>query len=715
MKTISYAVDAQGVALLTIDLPERPVNVFTPDFIADLGTAVEQVLADEKVVGAVITSAKSAFIVGADLSDLVKAYDKGMTPSQASKYFDTEMRLMRRIETGGKPFACAINGMALGGGLELALSCHWRVLADDGKALLGLPEVSVGLLPAGGGTQRLPRLIGIEKALPLLLDGTHIAPAKALQLGIVQALAPKDQLIEQARQWVLAHPGAQQPWDIKGFKVPGGVGALAPHAWTSFLHTTTQTRRAGADRYPAPLAILSAVYEGTQLPIDKALGIEAKYFGQLLAHPVARNLIRTLFLRKGEANKLTRRPAGVAPSKVAELGVLGAGMMGAGIAYSAAMAGIKVVLIDTTAQAAQNGQAYAAKLLDKAVERGTLARGKADEVLARIQPSTEHSALSNCNMVIEAVFEDRQVKADVTAKAEAHMKLDAVFASNTSTLSIDSLAERSRRPAQFVGLHFFSPVDKMPLVEVIRGPRTSDSALARALDLVAQLKKTPIVVNDGPAFYTTRVFCTFVDEGMQMLAEGVAPALIENGARLAGMPVGPLAVIDETTTSLRWKVTLQARADKLPANFSEPTGAAVCERMVTLGRFGRKAGGGFYDYPQGGRKQLWTGLKEEFPVAAAQPDPQEVVSRLLCIQALEAARCLEEGVLVNAHEGDLGSILGVGYPSWTGGALSYIDTVGIRAFVATCDALAQKYGARFAPSAWLRERAERNEPLVSNP
>ena len=714
MNTIRYNVDDQGVALLTIDLPDRPVNVFTPDFVADLERAVNQVLTDDKVIGAVVTSAKNSFIVGADLTDLVSAYDKGLTPSQASRYFEREMQLIRRMENGGKPFACAMNGMALGGGLELALACHWRVLSNDPKAVIGLPEVTVGLLPGGGGTQRLPRLIGIEKALPLLLQGNHITPQQAVELGVVNAIAPRELLVKQAIEWVRTHPEAQQPWDKKGFQVPGGVGPMAPHYWTTFLHNTSRQKRASAGRYPAAQAILSAVYEGTQLPIDKALRVEAKYFGHLISDPVARNLIRTLFIRKGEANKLVRRPDSVAFSKVQRLGILGAGMMGAGIAYSAAMAGIDVTLIDVSMDAANRGKQYSVKLLEKAVQRG-MDRVRADAILAHIQVSDNHTPLADCEMVIEAVFEDRTVKADVMIQAEQHMQPGAVLASNTSTLSIDSLAVRSQRPSQFVGMHFFSPVDRMPLVEVIRGSSTSDETLARALDLVAQLKKTPIVVNDGPAFFTTRVYCTFVDEGMQMLGEGVAPALIENGARLAGMPTGPLAVIDETTTDLRWRVIQQARADGLSARFATPTGAVVCERMVQLGRFGRKSGGGFYEYPVGGRKQLWTELSASFPVATQQPDVQDVIDRLLCIQALEATHCLEEGVLDNAHEGDLGSILGVGYPSWTGGALSYIDTVGIQSFVKTCDGLAQKYGPRFEPSAWLRERATNNQQLVSNP
>ena len=715
MKTINYEMRAGGVALLTIDLPGRAVNVFTPEFVADLAQAVEKVLTSADVVGAVITSSKSSFIVGADLLDLVHAYDQRVTAVEASHRFDRENALMRQIETGGKPFCCAINGLALGGGLELALACHHRVIVDDTKTLIGLPEVTVGLLPAGGGTQRLPRLIGIEAALPILLQGQPLLPQQALKLGIVHALVSRESLVEGAARWVREHHGAQQPWDTKGFQVPGGVGCLAPHATASFQYNTQLTRRNNAGNTPAPLAILSAVFEGSQLPFDRALRIEAKYFGQLLASPVARNLMRTLFIRKGEADKLARRPAGVPPSKVLKLGIVGAGMMGSGIAYAAARAGIEVILLDATQETAERGKQYAVKALDKDVERGKTGRSQADAILARIRPSTDYALLRDVDLTVEAVFENRLVKAEVTAKVEAQLPAHAMMASNTSTLMISKLATRSTRPAQFIGMHFFSPADRMPLVEVIRGKQTSDATLARALDLVAQLKKTPIVVNDGPGFYTTRVYCAYVDEGMQMLAEGVEPALIENAGKLAGMPVGPLAVVDETALDLRWNVVLQAREDGLGERFTHPTGEAVMRRMVEIKRLGRKSGGGFYDYPANGRKRLWPGLAGLFPPATAQPDVQELRDRLLTIQALEAVHCLDEGVLVQPQEGDLGSVLGVGFPSWTGGTLSYIDTLGGVAFVARCAVLAAKYGKRFEAPASLREKARNGQALVSTP
>lgn len=716
MTTLKFDIDADGVALISIDLQDRPVNVFTPELTADLAAAVERVIATPEIKGAVITSAKSSFIAGADLKNLVAAYDQGATLAQAAQRFASENALMRRMETGGKPFAAAINGLALGGGLELALACHYRVLSDNPKAMVGLPEVSVGLLPAGGGTQRLPRLLGIEKALPLLTQGTQLAPAAALQLGVVDALAPAAEVVATARAWVLAHPQAQQPWDAKGYKTPGGAGCMAPFAVKSFQAGTTLARRAGFGNQPAALAILSAVFEGTQLPIDKALAVEAKYFAQLFTNPVSRNLIRTMFINKGAADKLSRRPEGIAKTSVSKLGVLGAGMMGAGIAYAAASAGIDVILLDASPEGAEKGKSYSAAALDKDLAKGRGTREEADAILARIRPTTSYADLAGCQLVVEAVFENRDVKAVVTAQAEEFLAPDAVFASNTSTLMITGLAHKSRRPANFIGMHFFSPVERMPLVEIIMGAGTSQETLARALDLCGQLRKTPIVVNDGPSFFTTRVYCTYVDEGMQMLADGVEPALIENAARMAGMPVGPLAVVDETTTDLRWKVIKQAETDQLDQRYTRPPGYAVCETMVEkLQRPGRRFGGGFYEYPEAGKKQLWPGLKEAFPPKPQQPEAEELKRRFLAIQALEAARCLEEGVLTRAEDGDLGSVLGVGYPAWTGGALSYIDTVGIAAFVAECRRMADAYGARYRPTAWLEERAARNERLVGSP
>ncbi|MCK9987171.1 MAG: 3-hydroxyacyl-CoA dehydrogenase / enoyl-CoA hydratase / 3-hydroxybutyryl-CoA epimerase [Azoarcus sp.] len=717
MNTLKLEVDADGIALVTIDLPGRPMNVLATELIADLGLMLDEVVARVDVRGVVISSAKSnGFIAGGDLKELVEAHDRGWTPQRGVECVWELSSLFRRLETCGKPIAAAMNGLALGGGLELALACHYRVLADDPKAVVGLPEVTIGLLPGAGGTQRLSRLIGIEKALPLILGGDHVKPAVAAKLGIVHALAPLADVVATARRWLLESPDPVQPWDKKGFRVPGGAGCLAPQASQSFMLGTAGVRGRHLDNYPAPKAILSAVFEGTQLPIDRGLAVEAKYFGRLLVDPVARNIMRTTFINRTAANKLVRRPASVPKSAVRRLGILGAGTMGGGIAYCAASAGIDVVLLDATQENADRGKDYSRRILAKDLERGRTTADKMDALLARIHPVTRYEALDGCDLVIEAVFEDRTIKAGVTAKAEAVIAPDAIFASNTSTLMIGTLAEKSSRPANFIGMHFFSPVDKMPLVEVIVGRQTSDTALARALDLVGQLRKTPIVVNDGPAFYTTRVFCTYVDEGLQMLADGVEPALIENAARNAGMPIGPLAVLDETTQELRWKVILQAQADGLPAQFTHPAGREVLRALVEdHKRLGRRQGGGLYDYPAGAKKHLWPGIAAAFPATADQPDVEDLKKRLLYVQALEAARCYEQGIVTEAADADLGSVLGVGYPTWTGGTLSFIDTVGIRPFVDECRRLAARWGARFEPSPWLVARAERGERFYPLP
>ncbi|WP_340053207.1 3-hydroxyacyl-CoA dehydrogenase NAD-binding domain-containing protein [Pseudomonas sp. JAI120] len=711
MNTLKFDVGHDAIAVISLDLPDSSVNVFTPELVADLEAAVERVLSEDSIKGAVLTSAKSTFLVGADLKALVRAYDTGVTATEASQRFARENTLFRRMETGGKPFVAAINGLALGGGLEICLACHYRVLFDDPKAKVGLPEVTVGLLPAGGGTQRLPRLLGIEAALPLLLDGKPIAPKDALNLGVVDELASADQLIERARQWAVAHPQIQQPWDCKGFQVPGGAGPLAPHASRTFRDGTAILKTKTQGNYPAPLSILSAVYEGTQSSLDVGLRIEAKYFGLLLSDPVARNLMRTLFINKAAADKLENRPKGFAPSKVKRLGVLGAGMMGAGIAYAAASVGIEVVLIDASLENATKGKQYSKNILDKQLARGQSSQDSIDALLARITCTIDYAMLDGCDLVVEAVYESREVKADVIGKAEAMLGRDAIFCSNTSTLPISGLAEYAQHADQFIGMHFFSPVERMPLVEIIVGKRTSEKTIAYALDFVGQLKKTPIVVNDSPGFYTSRIFCTFIDEGMAMLAEGVIPSLIENAARQGGMATGPLAVTDEVSLDLQLKVALQAKEDGLEDKFLRLHALPVIRRFNELGRLGRKSGGGFYEFPRNGKKHLWDGLSKLYPLATEQPCVDEVRDRLLYIQALESARCVEEGVIDRAGDADLGSILGIGFPGWTGGALSFIDTVGLIPFVERCEQLAQRHGARFRPSAWLCERAKRNHPF----
>lgn len=711
METLRYSIDGDGIALIAIDVPDRPFNVLTPQLERELSEAVAQAAADGNVRGVIITSAKpSGFVAGADIKQLVQAFDRGIGAAEGAAMSREVSRRFREIETCGKPVVAAINGLALGGGLELALACHHRVLAEDRKAVLGLPEVNLGLLPGAGGTQRLPRLIGIEKALELMLSGRHVGPQEALQLGIVHALAPVDRVVQAARAWLLDAAVAQQPWDVKGYRPPGGTGPLASHAPRSFTMGTALAAQRTQRNAPAPLAILSCVYEGTQVPIDVGLRIESKYFGRLLADPVARNLMRTLFINKGRADKIVFRPRDVPPFKVSKLGVLGAGLMGGGIAHVAAEAGIEVVVLDATQAQADNGRAYAARIQEKDVARGKVTREAADAVLARIRTTVDYAELAGCDLVVEAVFEDRAVKADVTRGAAAVLGPDTVFASNTSTLPITGLAQAWPRPENFIGLHFFSPVERMPLLEIIRGRATSDATLARALDFARQLRKTPIVVNDSPGFFTSRVFGAFLDEGLAMVKEGVQPALIENATRQAGMPVGPLAVGDEVSLELQLKVHKQALADGLAERFQRALAIDLVEKMVhELGRGGRRAGGGFYEYPADGRKFLWPELARHFPVAAQQPDVDTLKQRILCIQALDAARCMEEGVIERAADADLGSILGIGFPSWTGGVLSYIDMLGTQAFVDICDRLADRHGDRFRPSNWLRRRAARGE------
>ncbi len=710
-QNIRYSVDGDGIAILLIDVADRPMNVITPGFRTDLAECVEKLAADPAVRGAVIGSAKSSFMAGADIKDMAAAFQRGLTPAEAAKFSGELNRLLRRLETCGKPIAAAVNGVALGGGFEVALACHYRVMSDDPKAGVGFPEVKIGLLPGAGGTQRTPRLIGVTEALRLISDGRPLGPQDALKKGLVNELAPAAELIERARQWILKGGEGIQPWDRKGFRIPGGAGMASPAAAQTFMVGTALAAKATMRNYPAPAAILSCVYEGTLLPMDAALAVESKYFGQLLAGPVARNLMRTMFINKGLADKLARRPAGPPKSQVRRLGMLGAGMMGAGVAHVSALAGMDVVLLDSTLELAAKGKDYSKQLLAKDVAKGKRTAADADAVLARIKPTASYDDLAACDLVIEAVFENRDIKADVTRKAEAVMPKGSVFASNTSTLPITGLAQASKRPAQFIGIHFFSPVEKMPLVEVIVGKKTSEETLARALDYVAQLRKTPIVVNDSRGFYTSRCFGTFVTEGIAMLQEGVAPALVENGAKMAGMPVGPLAVADEVTIDLSWKIMRQTEQD-LGRRFQKPVTYETVRRFVEeLKRPGKRFGAGFYDYPKDAKKHLWPGLAGVFPSAPMQPPVDEVEKRILCIQALEAARCMEEGVVTTAAEADLGSILGWGFPAWTGGTLSYIDTMGIREFVAECDRLAKRYGKRFKPSKWLRARAARNEPF----
>jgi len=704
-ETIQYSVDSDGVALLVIDIPGRSMNVLTPEFRQELEQAIDGLAADGAVRGAVITSGKDSFIPGADLKELVGVFERVEDPREIHGLTRQFSRVFRKLETCGKPLVAAINGTALGGGLELCLACHHRVALNDPEARIGLPEVQVGLLPGAGGTQRLPRMIGSEKALTLIAEGRRLDPLKAHESGFIEELADTpEEMLAKARAWILADGDPVQPWDKKGFRFPGGAGASRPAAAQTFMVGTALAAQKTMHNYPAPIAILSCVYEGSIVPIDKGLEIESQYFVELLTGPVARNMIRTLFLDKGAADKLARRPKDIDKVPVKKLGILGAGMMGAGIAHVSAFAGMEVVLLDTELANAEEGKAYSKKLLQKRVDRGRMSEAQAAKVLERIRPTTDFADLEGCDLVIEAVFEDREIKRKVIEAAEAVIPTQSIFASNTSTLPITGLAEASKRPEQFIGIHFFSPVDRMPLVEIIVGRRTGEMAIARALDFVQQIRKTPIVVNDSRGFYTSRVFTTYVKEGLAMLAEGVEPALIENAARMAGMPVGPLAVSDELTIALSYRVMKQTRRD-LGDNYRQHPADDVLTRFHDeLERLGKRYGAGFYDYPEGRKKHLWPGLAEVYPPAAEQPHVEEVKKRLLNIMALETARCLEEGVVTDPADADVGSILGWGFPSWAGGTASYIDTVGTADFVSECDRMADAYGEHYRPTKWLRGR-----------
>ena len=716
MQQMKFEVDSDGIATITWDMPGRAMNVLSAESLTEFAECIDRIKNDAAIKGAVIASGKDSFLAGADLMLVEQTTAAGKGKSEQERYdalyASPILRfsgLLRVMETCGKPLAAAINGIALGGGLEIPLACHYRVCADNPDIQLGLPESKVGLLPGGGGTQRLPRLIGIQAALPMLLQGDAVAAKQALKLGIIHKVLPAGEIIAEAKRWLRESPDPVQPWDKKNYAVPGGGPYEPGPASEFFAMAIAHTRKAGNGNYPAQEAILSCVYEGIQVPIDAGLRIETRLTVKLFAHPSAANMVRSLFISSGELAKGARRPKSPPKSNCKKVAVLGAGMMGSGIAYVSAMAGIDVVLIDASLENAAKGKAYSENLLTKSVEKGRTSAAEKDAVLARITPGTDYSALADVDLVIEAVFEDRAVKAGVTARAEAAMPAASIFASNTSTLPITGLAEKSSRPDQFIGLHFFSPVDRMGLVEIIMGKKTSDAALAVAIDYVRKIKKTPIVVNDSRGFYTSRVFSTYINEGIAMLSDGVKPALIENAGKMAGMPVGPLAVNDEVSLELTYHITDQTRKDLDAAYKPNPIDAVLEEMVVKQGRLGKKNRKGWYDYPEGGKKKLWPGIAQLVKTAAVQPEVDELKKRFLYIQALETARCFEEGVLTDVRDADVGAIQGWGFAPYTGGPLSLIDTVGTADFVRECDRLAQAYGERFTPNKLLREMAAKKE------
>ena len=720
MSDFTYSVDADGVATLTWDVPGKSMNVMTREAFADVNDMVDKALADDKVKGIIVTSGKKDFAGGMDLNVLATIrQEAGDNPAQA--LFDFTMsghHILRKLERagldpktnkGGKPVVCAIPGTCAGIGTEVALACHRRIMADNPKAKIGLPEILVGLFPGGGGTTRFSRMVGAMAASPVLLEGRMLDPKKAKAAGLIDEVVAPEDLLKRAKEWVLSATDADivKPWDQKGWKMPGGA-PYHPAGFMTFVGASAMVHGKTQGVYPAAKALLSAVYEGAMVPFDTALKIEARWFTSVLMNPSSSAMIRSLFLNKEALEKGANRPD-VADQKVKKVGVLGAGMMGAGIAYVSANAGIEVVLIDAKQEAADKGKSYSEGLLDKGMKRGKVTEEKKAEVLGRINATTDYAALEGCDLVVEAVFEDIGVKADVTAKAEAVIPDTAIFATNTSTLPISDLAKASQRPEQFIGIHFFSPVDKMLLVEIIKGRETGDVAVAKALDFVRQIRKTPIVVNDARFFYANRCIIPYINEGLRMVAEGVEPALVENAAKLLGFPLGPLQLVDETSIDLGVKI---AKATKAAMGDAYPDSAVdeVLFAMADKGRLGRKSNAGFYAYDEkGGRQGLWEELGAVWPVAEAQPDLSEVQHRLMMAQVLEAVRALEEGVLEDIREGDVGAILGWGFAPWSGGPFSWLDMIGAEQAVAICGGLENRYGPRFAAPKLLRDLAAKGE------
>lgn len=709
MNSIRFDIDADGIATLTIDVPDQSMNVIGPDFLADLDAAITRIASEDGIKGAVIASGKdSGFMAGMDLKYFASmlATGTGKRPAPAA-IFDKVFvlnQLFRRLETCGKPVACAIEGTCVGGGFELALACHRRIVGDSAKTQLGLPEILIGLFPGGGGSQRLPRIMGVQASLMYMLQGKLFRPAEAGMLKVVDDVVPQGSAVEKAREWVKANPNANtQPWDSKGFKVPGGAGGFNPGFVQTMAGALPMTLKQTQRNMNAPIALLSAVYEGITLPMDRAIRVESKYFAKVAADPQASNMIRSLFVNKQAAERGARRPKDEAKAPTRKLAMLGAGMMGAGIATVSAQAGMEVVLFDRDLAFAEKGKAHVEEVLKKRLGKG-MTPEKLAETLARVKPTADYADLAGADFVIEAVFEDVGIKAEVTKKVEEILGPDVIFGSNTSTLPITKLAQAWSKPANFIGVHFFSPVEKMPLVEIILGEQTGPTAIAKALDFVAQIKKTPIVVHDSRGFYTSRSFGTYVQEGAELVGEGINPALIENAGKQLGMPTGPLAVSDEVSIELGVKIMTAAKKE-LGDAFVEQKSDVIMTQMVDAGRLGRKNGKGWYDYPEGGKKHLWPGLGEIFPRAAHQPDVEAVKERLLYRQLVECARCFEEGVLDTPEDGDIGAIFGWGFAPYTGGPFSYMDMVGIAHVVATLDRLAAAHGDRFAATAQLREMA----------
>ncbi|MFI1812792.1 3-hydroxyacyl-CoA dehydrogenase NAD-binding domain-containing protein [Streptomyces sp. NPDC020422] len=717
--TIRWEQDETGVVTLVLDDPNQSANTMNQAFRASIKAIAERAVAEkDSIRGIIYTSAKKTFFAGGDLKDMIKA-----GPEDARVIFDSAIEIkdaLRRIETLGKPVVAAINGAALGGGYEIALASHHRIALDAPGSKIGLPEVTLGLLPGGGGVARTVRLMGITDALlKVLLQGTQYNPQRALDNGLVHELAASpEEMLAKARAFIDAHPESQQPWDVPGYKIPGGTPSNPRFAANLPAFPANLRKQLGGAPYPAPRNIMAAAVEGSQVDFETALTIESRYFTELVTGQTAKNMIQAFFFDLQAVNSGANRPQGVEARKVRKVAVLGAGMMGAGIAYSCARAGIEVVLKDVSAESAAKGKAYSEKLCAKAVAKGRTTQEKADALLALITPTGDVADLAGCDAVIEAVFEDTALKHKVFQEIQHVVEPDALLCSNTSTLPITVLAEGVERQADFIGLHFFSPVDKMPLVEIIKGERTGDEALARAFDLVRQINKTPIVVNDSRGFFTSRVIGHFINEGVAMVGEGAEPASVEQAAAQAGYPAKVLSLMDELTLTLPRKIRNETRKaiEEAGGTWTSHPGELVIDRMVDeFGRTGRSGGAGFYDYTEDGKRaKLWPGLREHFTKPETDIPFRDMQERMLFAEALDTVRLLEEGVLTSVADANIGSILGIGFPAWTGGVLQYINGYegGVAGFVARARELAATYGERFTPPALLLEKAERGETFT---
>ena len=703
---LSFSVDNDGIGTLIINQTENSANLFSEAFIARYIEVAQQAIADKTVKGVIVTSGKPIFMAGADLNALLE----DVTDKKA--FTDNLLQLhrsLREIETGGKPFVAAINGTALGGGLELCLACHHRIALNSTKIKLGFPEIKVGLFPGAGGTVKAPYLLGIQNALMYLLQGIEARPPKALKDGLIDAVAEnEEEMLAAAKKYILETPNPVQPWDNKKHRIPGGA-LWTPNGVQTMVGASGNVGKLTHGNYPSAQKIIKVIHDGIQIPVDRALEIEARNFTHAVCTKEAKNMIRTGFFAIQDAAKGKARPKDEPKYEIEKLGILGAGMMGAGIAYVSAKAGMDVVLKDVSIEGAEKGKAYSSLLLDKAIAKKRSTPEKKEALLAKITPTDDPNAVAGSDLIIEAVFENVDLKDTVTKQTEAVLGADKVYGSNTSTIPISLLAQSSSRPENFIGIHFFSPVDKMPLVEIIVGEKTEDKAIAAAVDYTVAIRKVPIVVNDSRGFFTSRCFGTFVSEGMFLLEEGVPAPMIERVATKIGMPVGPLAVHDEVSLTLSVHIFESDPSEK--KDFEKRTYALVKNLVENHQRTGKKDGAGFYDYPKGGQKKLWAGLKEIFPPKPGAIAEEEVKKRLLHRQVLESYRCLDEGVLRSTTDGDIGSILGWGFPIFTGGALSYIDYVGMDAFIRDCDQFKAQYGAHWEVPQSLRDLAKAGKSI----